>query len=82
MLHTQATTLQGLLDKRQILNSNLNDQLRWGKNKTGLFNLKEAKRIDAGLNLPNTDKMWKEFWENPHWMKVNLFKWLVQHARF
>jgi len=80
MLHTQATALQGLLDKRQILNSNLNDQLRWGKNKTGLFKLKEAKRIDAGLNLPNTDKTWKEIWENPHWMKVKLFKCLVQQG--
>ena len=81
MLHTQAIALQGLLDKRQILNSNLNDQLRWGKNKTGLFNLKEMKRIDAGLNLPNTDKMWKEIWENPHWMKVKQFKWLVQQGK-
>eukprot|EP00253_Pinus_taeda_P004682 PITA_04682 len=80
MLHAQATTLQGLLDKRQILNSNLNDQLRWGKNKTGLFNLKEAKRIDAGLDL-NIDKTWKETWENPHWMKVKLFKWLVQQGK-
>jgi len=51
MLHTQAIALQGLLDNRKILNSNLNDQLRWGKNKAGLFNLKEAKRIDEGLNL-------------------------------
>ena len=78
MLNTQAIILQGLLEKRQILNSNLNDQLIWGKNKTSLFNLKESKRIDAGLNLPNTDKTWKEIWENPHWMKVKLFKWLVQ----
>eukprot|EP00253_Pinus_taeda_P002045 PITA_02045 len=81
MLHTQATALQGILDKRKILNSKLNDQLRWGKNKTGLFNLKEAKRIDAGLNHPNTDKTWKEIWENPHWMKVKLFKWLVQQGK-
>ena len=77
MLHTQSIALQGLLDKRQILNSNLNDQLRRGKNKAGLFNLKEAKRIDAGFNLSNIDKTWKEVCENPHWMKVKLFKWLV-----
>jgi len=81
MLQTQAIALQGILDKRQILNSNLNDQLRWGKSKTGLFNLKEAKIIDARLNLPNTEKTWKEIWENPHWMKVKLFKWLVQQGK-
>jgi len=51
MLHTQAIVLKGLLDKRQILNSNLNDQLRWARNKVGLFNLKEPKMIDVGLNL-------------------------------
>ena len=60
MLHTQAIALKGLLDERQILNSTLDDQLRWGKDKTGLFNLKEAKRIDAGLILLNTNKTWKE----------------------
>lgn len=60
MLHTEAIALKGLLDKRQILNSTLDDKLRWGKSQAGLFNLKEAKRIDSGLNLPNTDKMWKE----------------------
>jgi len=81
MLRTQAIALQGLLDKRQILNSNLNDQLRWGKNKTCLFNLKEAKRIDSGLNLPNIDKTWTEIWENPYWMKVKLFKLLVQQDK-
>eukprot|EP00253_Pinus_taeda_P011858 PITA_11858 len=78
MLHTQAIALKGLLDKRQILTSTLDDQLRWGKNKAGLFNLKGAKRIDSGLNLPNIDKTWKELWDNPHWMKVKLFKWIVQ----
>ena len=78
MLHTQAIALNGLLEKRQILNSTLDDQLRWGKNKAGLFALKEAKRIDTMLNFSNIDKMWKELWDNPHWMKVKLFKWLVQ----
>ena len=78
MLHIQAIALKGLLDKRQTLNSTLDNQLRWGKHKASLFNLKEAKRIDSRLNLPNTDKMWKELWDNPHWMKVKLFKCLVQ----
>eukprot|EP00253_Pinus_taeda_P017267 PITA_17267 len=59
MLHTQAIALKGLLYKRKILNSTLDDQLRWGKNKIYLFNIKEAKRIDSGLNLPNTDQTWK-----------------------
>eukprot|EP00253_Pinus_taeda_P004124 PITA_04124 len=78
MMHTQAIALNGLLEKRQILTSTLEDQLRWGKNKAILFTLNEAKMIDTGLNFPNTDKTWKELWDNPHWMKVKLFKWLVQ----
>eukprot|EP00253_Pinus_taeda_P022782 PITA_22782 len=81
MLHTQAIALKGLLNKRQILKSDLDDQLIWGRNKAGLFNLREAKRIDAGFNLSNTDKTWKEIWENPHWMKVKLFKWLVHQGK-
>ena len=60
MLNTQAIALNGLLEKRLILTSTLDDQLRWGKNKAGLFTLKEAKRIDTGLNFPNIDKTWKE----------------------
>ena len=47
----------------------------------GLFTLKEAKRIDTGLNYPNTNRMWKELWDNPHWMKFKLFKWLVQQGK-
>lgn len=78
MLHTQAINLKGILDKRQILNSTLDDEIKWGKNKPGLFNLKEAKRIDSVLNLPNIDKTWNELCDNPHWMKVKLFMWLVQ----
>eukprot|EP00253_Pinus_taeda_P020692 PITA_20692 len=81
MLHTRVIALKGLLDKRQILTSTLDDQLKGGRNKAGLFNLKEAKRIDSGLNLPNIDKTWKEIWDNPHCMKVKLFKWLVQQAK-
>lgn len=59
MLHTQAIALKGLLDKRKILTSTMDDQLRGGKNRASLFNLKEAKRIYSGLNLPNIDKTWK-----------------------
>eukprot|EP00253_Pinus_taeda_P013187 PITA_13187 len=81
MMHTQAIALNGLLAKRKILISTLEDQLIWGKNKAGLFTLKEAKRIDTGFNFPNTDKTWKELWDNPHWMKVKLFKWLVQQGK-
>eukprot|EP00253_Pinus_taeda_P033272 PITA_33272 len=81
MLNTQATTLKGLLEKRKILISTSDDQLRWGKNKAGLFTLKEAKRIATGLNLPSTNKTWKEIWDNPHWIKVKLFKWLVHQGK-
>eukprot|EP00253_Pinus_taeda_P003152 PITA_03152 len=56
-------------------------QLRCGRNNKGNFNLKEAKRMALGLDFPNLDKVWKELWQNPHWMKIKLFMWLVQHKK-
>jgi len=37
------------LDRMKILVSEGNDQLRWGNNNEGTFNLKEAKFILLGL---------------------------------
>lgn len=68
------------MEKKQILTSTLEDQLRWGDNKIGLFTLKEAKMINTRLNYPNTDKKWKELWDNPLWMKVKLFMLLVLYG--
>jgi len=80
-MQTQAIALNGILGTRQILTSTLENQLRWGKNNTCIFTLKEAKRIDTKLNYPNIDKKWKEVWDNPHWMKFKLFKWLVLQGK-
>jgi len=80
-LKTQAKALEVILEKRQILTSTSDDQLRWGRNNEGVFNLKEAKRIATGLNLQNTNKTWKDLRKSPHWMKIKLFRWLVQQDK-
>eukprot|EP00253_Pinus_taeda_P007691 PITA_07691 len=80
-LKTQAQALEDILVKRKILTSTSKDQLRWGRNNVGLFNLKESKRIATGLNFPNTNKTWKDLWNNPHWMKIKLFRWLIQQDK-
>lgn len=80
-LKAQAETLAGVLDQRTILTSTLSVQLRLGRNNGGNFNLKEAKRISIGLDLTNPDKIWKDLWQNSHWMKIKLFMWLVHHIR-
>ena len=52
-----------------------------GRNNEGNFNLKEAKINSIGLEFPNPDKIWKDLWQNVHWMKIKLFIWLVQHKK-
>lgn len=63
------------------MTSTSNDLLRWGSNNEGIFNLKEAKRIATGLNFPSPNKTWKDLWNNPHWTKIKLFRWLDQHEK-
>jgi len=48
-----------VLEQRNILTSTSSDQLRWGRNNEGNFNLKEAKRMVIGLDFPNPDKVWQ-----------------------
>lgn len=67
-----------ILEKRKILTSTSDDQLRWGRNSEGNFNLRESKRIATRFNYLSPDKIWKDLWQNPHWVKIKLFMWLVQ----
>eukprot|EP00253_Pinus_taeda_P017321 PITA_17321 len=78
-LKAQAEALATILEKRKFLISTFIDQLRWGRNSEGNFNLKEAKEIATGHNMTNPNKIWKDLWKNPHWMKIKLFVWMVQH---
>ena len=29
----------------------------------------------------NSDQVWKELWQTPHWMKIKLFIWLVHQRK-
>jgi len=80
-LKAQAEAFVVILEQRKILTSTLFDQLIWGRNNEGKFNLKEAKRIAIGLEFPNPDKIWKHLWQNSHWMKIKLFMWFVHHKK-
>eukprot|EP00253_Pinus_taeda_P033643 PITA_33643 len=81
-LKAQAEALAVSLEQRKILTSTSSDQLRWGSNSEGNFNLKEAKIIAIGLDFPNPDKMWKDLRQNLHWMKIKLFMWLVHQKKY
>ena len=76
-LKAQADSLAMDLEQRKILVSSSSDQLRWGRNIEGNFNLKEAKRITLGCDYQNPDKVWEDLWQHVHWMKIKLFMWLV-----
>ena len=72
-LKTKVEALTQELEHRRILVSSSTDQLRWGKNIEGNFNLKEAKQEVIGFNFVNPDQIWKKLWKSPHWMKIKLF---------
>jgi len=67
------------LDRRKILVSEGNDQLRWCNNNEGTFNLKDAKKILLGLASQAPDKAWQRLWTQQVCTKIKLFTWLVQH---
>lgn len=69
------------LDQRKILVSGGHDQLRWGNNNEGTFNLKESKLILLGLDSHAPDRVWQRLWRHQRWMKIKLFMWLVQHRK-
>lgn len=56
-MKTKAEELRRMLDQRMILVVGGQDQLRWGNNKEGTFNLKEAKGILLELDLHVPDKI-------------------------
>eukprot|EP00253_Pinus_taeda_P005286 PITA_05286 len=80
-LKAQADALTTIPDQRKILISTDSDQLRWGNNNEGNFNLKEAKRIALELDSTKLDRVWKNLWKNQGWMKTKFFMWLVHHKK-
>lgn len=76
-LKTKSEELKKILDQRMILVARGQDQLRWGNNKEGTFNLKEAKSILLELGSHVPDKIWQKLWKHQGWMKIKLFMWLV-----
>ena len=56
-LKAQADSLALDLEQRKIFVSSSSDQLRWGQNTEGTFNLKEAKRMAIGFDYQNPDQV-------------------------
>lgn len=69
------------LKESKILVTQGQDQLRWGLNKEGTFNLKEAKRIILNLDSYDLEKSWQQLWRHQGQMKIKLFMWLVHHKK-
>ena len=80
-LKTKAEALTQELEHRRILVSSSTDQLIWGKNTEGNFNLKEAKCMSLDLDSTKPDWVWKKLWKNQGWMKTKLFMWLVHDKK-
>jgi len=57
-LNIKAKELKKMVEQRKILASEGQDQLRWGKNQQGTFNIKEGKGILLELNPQALDKIW------------------------
>jgi len=57
-LKAKATALLRILEQRKILISKGHDQLRWGNNKEGTFNIKEAKKVSLELDSHIPYKVW------------------------
>ena len=77
----KAEALMSMLNQRIILVTEGKDQLRWGNNKEGTFNLKEATDILLELDSCVPDKTWQHLWSHQGWMKIKLFMWLVPHKK-
>lgn len=80
-MKAKADALTQDLEHRWILVSFSPNQLRCGKNNEGNFNLKEAKHAVTCFNFMNTELVWKELWQTPHWMKIKLFIWLMHQRK-
>ena len=68
-----------MLKQRKILVIEGYEQLIWGNNKAGTFNIKEAKHKLLELVSNDLDRVWQNIWKHQGWMKIKLFLWLVHH---
>lgn len=73
--------LMKILEQRKILVTEGQDQLRWGQNNEGIFDIKEAKIITLNLEPCILAKSWHKIWSHQGWMKIKLFMWLVHHKK-
>lgn len=80
-IKVKAEALSSLLKQRMILVIQGQDQLRWGNNNKGTFNIKEAKGILLGLDSSVPEKTWQHLQKHQGWMKIKVFMWLVHHKK-
>lgn len=60
----KAEELMNILKQRKILVQKGQDQLIWGLNKEGSFNIKEAKRLILNLDSYILAKSWQQLWSH------------------
>ena len=77
----EVEALRSLLKQRMILVTEQKDQLRWGNNKEGNFNIKEAKCLLLDPEPQAQNNTWQKLWKYKGWMKIKLFMWLVNHRK-
>jgi hypothetical protein len=69
------------LGKRKIWFSDEEDQLIWGRENGGEFNIKVACHYIAGKDQENPKPHWERLWNYPQWTKIKMFKWLILHKK-
>lgn len=73
--------LEEELWKRNILCSDEEDQLRWGRRDGGEFTLKEARHYIVGHDYRDLEPHWERLCNLPQWSKIKTFMWLVLHKK-
>jgi len=81
MLNTKVEALGKMLEQRMILVSEGQEQLRWGNNTKGIFNIKEAKSVLLELDSQAPKRNWLNIWRHKGWVKIKLFMWLVLQSK-
>lgn len=80
-LKAKTKALLRILEQSKILMLGGHDQLRWGNNNAGTFNLKEEKHLLIELVSNDSDRVWQKIWNHQGWMKIKLFLWLFHHMK-
>lgn len=77
----QRSSFKKEIESRRIKRREGRDILRWGKETRGIFNIKEAYKIQTQMEQEEENLQWKKLWKTKWWPKIKLFSWLIGRKR-